>query len=280
MIAPGRDRRRRAHGAAARSPGGGDRGRPRRRASDRDRRSDHQAPEEATKHLLELGHETVFHITGPHEWMQTQERITGWRTALGAGRRRGHHAASLATGARVSGYEAGRMLARIPELSAVFVAQRPDDARPLARALRTRTIRSPATSAWSVSTTFPRRPSSHLLSPPSAKTSRKSGRQALQMLLAQIEAGSPLERAPHDIAPSSSSERARAPPEAAVTISLYAAYRVRTNQLIEPGASSTCPTSKQDPPDATSLFLLHGGTMTAQLELERRTASLRASATT
>jgi DNA-binding LacI/PurR family transcriptional regulator len=73
----------------------------------------------ATEHLLELGHQTVFHVRGPSEWMQTQDRIAGWRAALEAA---GADAPMPLAGdwSARSGYEAGKMLARIPELSAVF----------------------------------------------------------------------------------------------------------------------------------------------------------------
>ncbi|WP_243061869.1 LacI family DNA-binding transcriptional regulator [Humibacter sp. RRB41] len=73
----------------------------------------------ATEHLLSLGHETVFHVRGPAEWMQTQDRLNGWRSALDAA---GAEAPMPMVGdwtAR-SGYEAGQVLARIPELTAVF----------------------------------------------------------------------------------------------------------------------------------------------------------------
>jgi DNA-binding LacI/PurR family transcriptional regulator len=75
----------------------------------------------ATRHLLDLGHRTVHHISGPQGWPEARERLAGWRAAL------------LAAGAPVpeppvgdwsarSGYEAGRALAADPELTAVFCA--------------------------------------------------------------------------------------------------------------------------------------------------------------
>jgi DNA-binding LacI/PurR family transcriptional regulator len=74
----------------------------------------------ATTHLLELGHRTVWHVTGPAGWYETQERIAGWTEAL------------VAAGADIppvlrgdwtaqSGYEAGQILGRMPGASAVFV---------------------------------------------------------------------------------------------------------------------------------------------------------------
>lgn len=73
----------------------------------------------ATEHLLDQGHKTVFHVSGPSEWMQSQQRVAGWRDAL---EERGVEVPMPLRGdwgAR-SGYDAGLMLARIPELTAVF----------------------------------------------------------------------------------------------------------------------------------------------------------------
>lgn len=75
----------------------------------------------ATRHLLDLGHKTVWHLAGPNDWNDAEERIEGWRSALEA------------AGARVpeplrgdwtprSGYELGRILVEIRELTAVFAA--------------------------------------------------------------------------------------------------------------------------------------------------------------
>lgn len=75
----------------------------------------------ATEHLLELGHSTVWHVAGPQDWFEASGRLEGWRSAL------------VAAGAEVppplpgnwsarAGYEAGLLLARIPEVTAVFTA--------------------------------------------------------------------------------------------------------------------------------------------------------------
>lgn len=73
----------------------------------------------AVEHLLSLGHETVFHVRGPSEWMQSQDRMAGWRAALEAV---GADTPMPLAGdwTAESGYEAGQVLARIPELTAVF----------------------------------------------------------------------------------------------------------------------------------------------------------------
>jgi DNA-binding LacI/PurR family transcriptional regulator len=38
----------------------------------------------ATRHLLELGHRTVWHIAGPPDWQEAQQRLAGWRATLDA----------------------------------------------------------------------------------------------------------------------------------------------------------------------------------------------------
>ena len=43
----------------------------------------------ATRYLLELGHETVYHVAGPSSWLDARERIDGWRAALREARRGG-----------------------------------------------------------------------------------------------------------------------------------------------------------------------------------------------
>jgi DNA-binding LacI/PurR family transcriptional regulator len=79
----------------------------------------------ATRHLLDLGHRTVHHVTGPANSQEARDRVAGWRAELAA------------AGAPVpvclhgdwtpsSGYEAGRQLAarkrQGDEITAVFVA--------------------------------------------------------------------------------------------------------------------------------------------------------------
>src|SRR3954449_3625624 len=79
----------------------------------------------ATRHLLDLGHRTVHHVTGPADSKEARDRIEGWRAEL------------TAAGAPVpvclhgdwtpsSGYEAGRRLAARSrageEITAVFMA--------------------------------------------------------------------------------------------------------------------------------------------------------------
>lgn len=75
----------------------------------------------ATNHLIELGHETVWHVAGPQDWREAQLRVVGWREALAT-----HDIPAPAVlqgdwSAR-SGYEAGRELAERSDVTAIFVA--------------------------------------------------------------------------------------------------------------------------------------------------------------
>ncbi len=74
---------------------------------------------QATRHLLDLGHETVHHVAGPESWLDAQERAEGWRQAL---RSAGSQEPELLRGdwSARSGYEIGRQLAAMPDVTAVF----------------------------------------------------------------------------------------------------------------------------------------------------------------
>jgi len=75
----------------------------------------------ATRHLLSLGHQTVWHLAGPLDWNEAVERIEGWKSALNEANApiprllRGDWTPR-------SGYELGRSLLQIPEITAIFVA--------------------------------------------------------------------------------------------------------------------------------------------------------------
>jgi DNA-binding LacI/PurR family transcriptional regulator len=74
----------------------------------------------ATQHLLDLGHRTVWHIAGPTDWLEAQQRVAGWRSTLEAA---GAWVPPALVGdwSAKSGYELGRGLAANPEVTAVFV---------------------------------------------------------------------------------------------------------------------------------------------------------------
>lgn len=76
----------------------------------------------ATTHLLDLGHETVWHIAGPEDWFETRERHHGWREALAS---RSAPSAPMIQGdwSAASGYAAGRQMLRADRPpTAVFAA--------------------------------------------------------------------------------------------------------------------------------------------------------------
>ncbi|MEU7610329.1 MULTISPECIES: LacI family DNA-binding transcriptional regulator [unclassified Micromonospora] len=75
----------------------------------------------ATQHLLDAGHRTVWHVSGPFDWFDSVGRIDGWREALLAA---GVDPPPLMPGdwSAASGYRCGQMLARMPEVTAVFTS--------------------------------------------------------------------------------------------------------------------------------------------------------------
>ncbi|WP_407647179.1 substrate-binding domain-containing protein [Actinacidiphila soli] len=79
------------------------------------------APRDATRHLLELGHRTVWHVAGPQDSYSARRRAAAWRHTLDEA---GAQVPPLLFGdwSAASGYEAGRALAVRPEVTAVFAA--------------------------------------------------------------------------------------------------------------------------------------------------------------
>ncbi len=76
----------------------------------------------ATRHLLDLGHETVWHVAGPAGWMGTDARIKGWHQELAAQRRVAHEIIASESWSAAAGYIAGRRIAANRDITAVFVA--------------------------------------------------------------------------------------------------------------------------------------------------------------
>lgn len=75
----------------------------------------------ATQHLIELGHETIWHIAGPSTWKDASGRTIGWEAALTE--------AGLAVPPVLhgdwtaeSGYRNGLVIGRLPDVTAVFVS--------------------------------------------------------------------------------------------------------------------------------------------------------------
>ena len=74
----------------------------------------------ATRHLLDLGHRTVWHVAGPEDFLEARQRIAGWRATLEAA---GAQAPPLVSGdwSARSGYELGQRLVTVRAMTAVFV---------------------------------------------------------------------------------------------------------------------------------------------------------------
>ena len=141
----------------------------------------------ATEHLLDARHETVFHLAGPLDWRQSRERITGWREALEAAGAEVTKPISGDWSAR-SGYEIGRTLARIPDMTAIFVAN-DQMALGLMRALGERGRRVPEDVSL---VGFDDIPEAAYFSPPLTTVHQdfaEVGRASLELLLKQIDSG-------------------------------------------------------------------------------------------
>jgi DNA-binding LacI/PurR family transcriptional regulator len=77
--------------------------------------------ERAVRHLLGLGHETVWHLAGPADWLDAASRQDAWREVL---RSEGRPVPEPIIGdwSARSGYEQGRLIARDAAVTAVFAA--------------------------------------------------------------------------------------------------------------------------------------------------------------
>src|SRR5690606_1528998 len=75
----------------------------------------------ATEHLLDLGHETVWHVAGPEKSYSAERRRESWRLTL---ERRGCAVPEVIVGewSAASGYAAGLRLRDDPDVTAVFAA--------------------------------------------------------------------------------------------------------------------------------------------------------------
>ncbi len=141
----------------------------------------------ATKHLLDLGHQTVVHISGPKDWIEARRRVTGWRRALDEA---GAEAPELIAGdwSARSGYEAGLVLGSVPEATAVFAAN-DNMALGLLRALNERGRSVPS----EVSVVgFDDTAESAFFTPPLTSVHQdfaEMGRRSVELLLRQIDTG-------------------------------------------------------------------------------------------
>ncbi|MGN9837075.1 LacI family DNA-binding transcriptional regulator [Nonomuraea sp. H19] len=74
-----------------------------------------------TRHLLALGHETVWHVAGPEDSYAAQRRAESWHSTL---KEAGATVPQVLFGdwSAASGYAAGRVLAQRPGVTAIFAA--------------------------------------------------------------------------------------------------------------------------------------------------------------
>ncbi|GAA1398092.1 LacI family DNA-binding transcriptional regulator [Catellatospora coxensis] len=147
----------------------------------------------AVEHLLELGHETVWHLTGPKDWLEARDRVDGWRQALEAAGRR-VPAAIVGDWSPRSGYEAGHRIGS--DVTAVFCAN-DQQALGMLRALHERGIRVPE----DVSIVgFDDIPEAEYLSPPLTTVRQdfdEVGRRCLAALLDLLDAQDAPDAPPH-----------------------------------------------------------------------------------
>jgi DNA-binding LacI/PurR family transcriptional regulator len=140
-----------------------------------------------TRHLLGLGHRTVFHIAGPTDRTDPGPRLAGWRDTLA-------DAAAVLPLPLVgdwkpeSGYELGRRLAARGDVTAIFAAN-DQMALGVLRALFDTGRRVPR----DVSVVgFDGTPQAEFFSPPLTTVGQnftELGRRSLELLLAEIEIG-------------------------------------------------------------------------------------------
>ncbi|WP_212844047.1 LacI family DNA-binding transcriptional regulator [Catellatospora sp. IY07-71] len=141
----------------------------------------------AVEHLLALGHETVWHLSGQRDWIEARSRIDGWRHSLAAA---GRIVPPVISGdwSAQSGYAAGCALAARRDVTAVFCAN-DQQALGMLRAFREHGVRVPE----DVSVVgFDDIPEAAYLSPPLTTVRQdfdEVGRRCLGQLLELLEPG-------------------------------------------------------------------------------------------
>jgi DNA-binding LacI/PurR family transcriptional regulator len=141
--------------------------------------------EAATRHLLDLGHRTVWHVAGPEDWLEAGERVRGWRAALKAAGARPPPMLRGDWSAR-SGYELGERLANEPGATAVFVG---NDQMALGLLRRLHEVGRQAPRQMSV-VGFDDIPEAAYFTPPLTTVRQdftEVGRRCLHVLLGQLE---------------------------------------------------------------------------------------------
>jgi DNA-binding LacI/PurR family transcriptional regulator len=74
---------------------------------------------EITKHLIDLGHKKIAHISGPTDWYEAQKRIKGWKLALSE-RKLEHKFLFEGDWSAQSGYTNAQIILKNPKITAIF----------------------------------------------------------------------------------------------------------------------------------------------------------------
>lgn len=153
----------------------------------------------ATQHLLDLGHPTVWHVAGPVDWLEAESRLAGWRDTL-IGARADLPDLLRGDWSPRSGYEAGQRLAQRDDVTAVFVAN-DQMALGLLRAFREAGIDVPG----DISVVgFDDIPEAAYFTPPLTTVRQEFatvGRQAIEILLRQVDLDPAERSAPREVVP-------------------------------------------------------------------------------
>ena len=75
----------------------------------------------ATRHLIELGHRSIYHLAGPQDWIEAEARMTGFLDEMNA-QDMPTTAPFLGDWTAEFGYFAGRELLRVRDFTAIFAA--------------------------------------------------------------------------------------------------------------------------------------------------------------
>nr|WP_205745856.1 LacI family DNA-binding transcriptional regulator [Egibacter rhizosphaerae] len=139
-----------------------------------------------TQHLLSLGHETVWHVAGPQDWLEARSRLHAWQeTLLDADRDVPEQL--VGDWSPRSGYEHGRALAQRKDVTAVFVGN-DQMALGVLRAMSEAGVHVPGDISVAG---FDDVPEAAYFSPPLTTVRQdfaEVGRHSLRLLLRQLEA--------------------------------------------------------------------------------------------
>ncbi len=142
---------------------------------------------QVTRHLLDQGASTVWHVTGAEGWTETEARQAGWRAELTAAKRAIPEPLH-GNWSPASGYQAGIALTRRNDVEAVFVA---NDQMALGL-LRAFTEAGRAVPDDVLVAGFDDVPEAEFYCPPLTTVRQdfaQVGRRSIEMLIARIEAG-------------------------------------------------------------------------------------------